>query len=371
MLLVDNNTKAFIELVKAGLWEMDARLSPFKEVDFEKVFTLAQEQSIIGLVAAGLEHVVDVKIPQEVALNLAGEVLLLEQQNLAMNSYVARLIDKLRKENIYVLLVKGQSISQCYERPLWRACGDVDLLLNDENYQKAKDFLLPIASFSEKEYSSFKHLSMMIDDFEVELHGTLHTRLSSRIDKEIDKVQADVFYNGSVRSWQNNKTLVFLPAVNNDVIFLTTHILHHFYVEGIGLRQFCDWCRFIWTYRGEIDVQSLEKRLGKMGLLSEWKTFAALAVDWLGVSPEVMPLYSSNIKWSHKAEYVLSYLIECGNFGHNRERTVAKSYWGEKIRSTFRKIRDFGRHVQVFPLDSVRFFFGFLKDGMGQAIRGE
>lgn len=371
MLLVDNNTKAFLELVKAGLWETDARLSPFKEVDFEKVFILAQEQSVVGLVAAGFEHVVDVKIPQEVALNLAGEVLQLEQQNLAMNSYVAKLIEKLRIADVYTLLVKGQGIALCYERPLWRSCGDVDLLLSDENYQKAKDLLLPLASSSEKEYSSFKHLSMIIDDFEVELHGTLHTRLSSRIDKEIDKVQADVFYNGSVRSWQNDKTLVFLPAVNNDVIFLITHILHHFYVEGIGLRQFCDWCRFLWTNQSEIDVQLLENRLSKMGLLTEWKTFAALAVDWLGISPETMPLYSSNVKWSHKAEYVLSYLIECGNFGHNREITIAKSYWGEKMRSTFRKIRDFGCHTRAFPLDSVRFFFGFLKDGIGQAARGE
>ena len=34
-----------------------------------------------------------------------------------------------------------------------------------------------------------------------------------------------------------------------------------------------------------------------MGLMSEWKAFAAVAVDWLGMPVEAIPLYSSNRKW--------------------------------------------------------------------------
>lgn len=122
-----------------------------------------QEQSVVGLVAAGLEHVTDVKMPQTLTLTIAREVLQLEQRNKAMNQFVARLVADMRKAGIYTLLVKGQAVAQCYEKPLWRACGDVDFFLSDDNYKKAKAFLIPLASSVEKEYEREKHLGMTIN----------------------------------------------------------------------------------------------------------------------------------------------------------------------------------------------------------------
>ena len=54
---VNNNQQAFFELLKAGLWEKEARLLSSDGVDFACVYKLAQEQSVAGLVAAGLERV--------------------------------------------------------------------------------------------------------------------------------------------------------------------------------------------------------------------------------------------------------------------------------------------------------------------------
>lgn len=85
------------------------------------MYRLAEEQSVVGLVSAGIEHIVDVRVPQEVALTFAGSALQLEQRNKAMNQFIGVLIEKLRAADIYTLLVKGQGVAQCYERPLWRA----------------------------------------------------------------------------------------------------------------------------------------------------------------------------------------------------------------------------------------------------------
>lgn len=362
---LDNNQQAFFALLRAGLWETEVSLSQLEQIDFNQVFRLAEEQSVVGLVAAGIEHVVDIKIPQQVALTFVGSALQLEQRNLAMNNYVANLIDQLRNKDVYTILVKGQGIAQCYERPLWRASGDVDLLLSEGNYQKAKDILLPQADEVEQEYSTFKHLGMtMKGGFEVEIHGALYTRLSKRIDRGIDTLQNEVFFGGNVRSWMNSNTQVFLPAVNNDAIFVFTHILHHYYVEGIGLRQICDWCRLLWTYRDKIDRKALSFRLETMGLISEWKAFAALAVDWLGMPLEAMPLYTADKKWSRKGDRILEFVLECGNFGHNRQRILPKSFLGGKLSSVLRKMKDFGNHAKVFPWDSIKFFFHFLGDGI-------
>ena len=380
---LNNSQKAFFELVKAGLLAdvetTDLGSRGFTEsVDWNKVYQLAEEQSVVGLVLAGIEKTNTNRtnntnrIPQELLLQMIGEVQLIEQRNKAMNNFVAKLIDKLRKEDVYTILVKGQGIAQCYERPLWRLSGDVDLLLNDTNYEKAKKVLIPLADGVEQEYKSFKHIGMTLNgEYVVELHGTMHSRLSKRIDRGVDEAQNDVFFGGSVRSWQNGNTQVFLPRADEDVIFVFTHILHHFYIEGIGLRQICDWCRLLWTYRSKLDLRLLESRIKRMGLMSEWKAFYNLANRYLGMPDYGEGLMVHDSRYDKKADRIMEFVLETGNFGHNRERTASKSYMGGKLASTFRKLKDFGHHMRIFPIDSLKFFCYFAIDGIGGAMRGE
>ena len=369
---LDNNTQAFLTLVRAGLWEQDVRLLPYGDIKWQEVYRLATEQSVLGLVLAGLEHS-DIKPPKELLLQWIGEVQQIEQRNKAMNAFIADIIEKLRKENIYTLLVKGQGVAQCYVRPLWRACGDVDLLLSRDNYKKAKNYLIPFASSLEEENLSSAHLGMSIDSWVVELHGTLHSCCLSRMDKVIDEVQDSVFYGREVRSWVNGRTQVFLPSPDNDVIFIFTHIIKHFFDGGIGLRQICDWCRLMWSFRESLNQQKLHKRLKKAGLLSEWMVFAALAVYFLGIPKEAMPLYSSETKWLRKAKRLNKYIIRVGNFGHNRKgvNSTQSSLLKQKISSFKLYTNDWFKQLAIFPLDSVRVWLWVVRTGVSTMFNGE
>lgn len=365
----DINIQAFLDLLKAGLWETEARLSPSDSIDFSRVLKLAEEQSVVGLIAAGLEHVLDVKVPKEVILQLIGQALQLEQHNQAMNYFIGEMVDKMRKADIYTLLVKGQGVAQCYERPLRRACGDVDFFLSDDNYNKAKTFIAPLAERIERE--SDNHLGMTIGSWVVELHGNLHCGLSYRIDNVIDEVQRDVFYGGNVRSWYDGHTIVFLPAPDHDVIFIFTHFLKHFYKGGLGLRQICDWCRLLWKYRSEIDLKLLKQRLRKAGLMNEWMAFGALAVDYLGMPKEAMPFYVSGKKWEHKARRIFEFVMMSGNFGHNRDFSYRRYFFiKRKICSLYQRVGDLIRHARIFPLDSLKFFPKIVLDGLRAASKG-
>lgn len=353
---VDKNHLAFLSLVKAGLWEEDVQLESFGEIDYNEIYRLAEEQSVLGLVTAGLDHIKDVTPPKEDLLQFVGIALQLEQQNSAMNDFIGVLVEKMRAVGIYTLLVKGQGVAQCYERPLWRACGDVDLFMSDNNYQSAVNLLTPLASSVDEENKYNQHLSMTIDSRSVELHGTLRSGLWRRLDKELDNVQRAVFYDGKVRSWMNGRTQVFLPGPDEDVTFIFSHILQHFFKEGIGLRQICDWCRLLWKYKDSIDVGLLEKRLISMGIMTEWKAFAVLAVNYLGMPEDVIPLRSDNGKWSRKATKIMNFIIETGNFGHNRDYSYRQknSFVVYKAISLWRHIKDFGRYFVIFPLDSIK-----------------
>lgn len=363
----------FFELLKAGLWEKGAHLGPFCNIDYDEVMRLAEEQSVIGLVTAGIEHVQDVNVPQEDFLLFIGQTLQLEQQNKDMNVFIANLIEMLRKNDIYTLLVKGQGVAQCYDRPLWRSCGDVDLFLSNENYIKAKNLLIPLASEVETEYKGFKHLGMTIDGWIIELHGSLRVGLANRINRELDDIQTDTFCRGNVSSWNNGGTQIFMLDKENDIVYLFVHFLNHFYKGGVGLRQICDWCRLLWNNRDKIDENKIESRIRKMGLTSEWKAFGAFAVEYLGMPKESMPLYSADAKWKRKADMICSFILEVGNMGHNRDLSYFDKYpyLVRKCFSMRRRIGDLIRHARIFPLDSLRFFPTILFNGLRSAIKGE
>ena len=347
---------------------------------------MAQEQSVQGLVLQGIDTVQgswlkvhgSPLVPKGLLLQWIGEVQIIEQRNKEMNAFIAELIDKLRKADIYALLVKGQGIAQCYEKPLWRCSGDVDLLLSADNYEKAKTVLMPIASEVETEYEGISHLGMTIDEWVVELHGSLRVGLPQRINRVLDDIQEDTFYRGNVRSWMNGQTQVFLLGKENDVVYVFVHFFNHFYKEGVGLRQICDWCRLLYTYRDSLNYELLESRIKRAGLMSEWKAFGALAIEYLGFPKDSMPLLDvrskkEDVRWRKKADRIMEFILKSGNMGHNRDMSHFSKYpyLIRKCVSMGRRIGDLINHARIFPLDSLRFFPRIMFNGVISAMRGE
>lgn len=377
----DNTIEAFFALVRAGLFTFHCdgfkvNDSLFRDVEWEKVYLLAQEQSVQGLVLAGLEYS-DIKPPKELLLQWIGEVQMIEQKNRAMNAFINQLIGDLRKANIYTLMVKGQGVAQCYERPLWRASGDIDFYMNEDDFQKAKMFFRPLVDKFDPDDDFTRHINMHYGEWIVEIHANQHTDLSFRIDKVLDEIHQTLFYGGEIRAWDNNGTLVVLPSPVNDVLIVFTHFIKHFFKGGLGLRQICDWCRLIWTYKDSLNHGVIESRIREAGLMSEWKAFGMFTVKYLGMPIEAMPLLNANdnlkANFEKKADRICEFILEVGNFGHNRDNSYFQkhSYIVRKCISAWRRVKDLCRHARIFPISSVRFFFGIMHNGIVSAVRGE
>lgn len=368
---------AFFLLVRAGLFGRTEGIEDFlpEDVDWEEVCLLAEEQGVVGLIAEGIE-IVGAEwlkthdtpfVPADWALTLAYAALKLEQRNLDMNRFVAGLFDRLRREGIYALLLKGPGLAQCYKKPLWRVCGDVDLLLGEADFQKAKDALLPSASFSKEGNAYKKEFAVKIADWLVELHGSLRCGFSSGIDRELDKLYLDTFEGGDVRSWMNGEVPVFMLGKENDVFYVFVHFLNHFYKSGVGLKPICDWCRLLWTFRDSLDLSALESRLKKTKLMSEWRAFGMFAVDYLGMPEEAMPFYCEDEKWRRKAKQILAFVLKTGNLGFNRRGKVSvNNLLARKIKSSGQRICNLSNHFTIFPIDTLRFFPSIFLNGLLQ-----
>lgn len=396
----DNSVDVFFALVRSDLWgkagsNHNVDLDLNEKVEWDKVYQLSQEQAVQGMVLHGIERLKrqndKLSIPQVFLLQWIGEVQLIEQRNREMNVFVADLFEKLHNQGVEAFLVKGQGLAQCYEKPLWRTSGDVDILLSNDDYLKAKEFLLPLGVLSEPEETAKRHLAINIEGWTIELHGTLHCGLSRAVDKLLDEVQADTFEGKMsdrrdkiVRVWKNGETIIPLLSVENDVFYVFTHILQHFYKGGIGIRQICDWCRLLWTYKEFLDQGELESRIREAGLMSQWKAFGAFAVEYLGMPMEAMPFLNVRgkkvdgrceieVNLRKKADKICDFIFEVGNFGQNRDNSYFQkySYFVQKCISAWRRVNDLYRHAAIFPINSIRFFFGIMHNGIVSAIKGE
>ena len=366
-------TDVFFALLRAGLWEEEVRLQPYSPIDFQAVFDLAVEQSVEGLLAAGLEHVTDMKIVKADAVPFLKKVFKLEGRNAAMNAFIGDLKHRLDGAGIDFILVKGQGVGQCYARPQWRYSGDVDLLFTSEGFEKAKAFFRPLVKAFDPDNDFTRHISIKLDKWAVELHADQHAGLSYRIDDGIDRIQARCLEGGEVRMWNDGGVAIPLPSVDNDIFFIFTHILKHFYKGGIGLRQLCDLCRLLWTYRDSIDRNLLGERLREMGMMTEWKAFGCYCVDFLGLPSEAMPFWSGSAKWKRKAQRINRFILEVGSFGSNRDTSYYKKYpfLIRKAISLGRRLGDLLRHGPIFPLNIFRFLPRMLFGGLESAVNGQ
>lgn len=373
-----SSTETFFLLVRVGLFGSteDAERLLAGDVDWAVVYQLAKEQSVVGLAAEGMEKLRSAGlqahgsplVPREWMLRMTSMAFRWEQRNVAMNKFVGQLIGRLRKRGVYAILLKGQGVAQCYTKPLWRACGDVDLLLSDEDLQKAKDYLLPFALKSKDGNEYKKEFAMVLNSWVVELHGSLRCGFSSRIDRELDRVYHDTFHGGEARSWMNGQVQVFMLGKENEVFYVFVHFLNHFYKAGVGIRQICDWCRLLWTFRDSLDCDALESRLKAMKLMSEWRAFGMFAVEYLGMPVNAMPFYADDEKWRRKAKQILRFILKTGNMGHNRKglKKSGDAFLWRKIKSSVQRISDLAHHLTIFPLDTLRFFPRIFLNGLYQ-----
>lgn len=368
-----NTTSAFYALLRAGLWEHDTSLSSFAPVDFKALFALAKEQNLVGLFAAGIEHVTDTELSYDDKRPFIDVTIATERRNTAMCHLVSTLVGKMQQAGIYTILVKGQGVAQYHERPLWRASSDVDFFFDEENYRKAMAFLSPHATRVFPEEEELLHKAMCFGPWVVELHGLMPTLLSNRINRVVYNMQQEMFRCRSVRLWNHEGVDIPLPKPDDDIILVFTHFLKHFFVGGVGLRQLLDWCRILWRCRDVIDLQLLQSRLSRMGVLSEWRALASFAVLYLGMPQEAMPFYRPSARQRRLALRISRILLNRGDLGQNNEvdRIRRSKQPGGSLVTLLHRLREFLQIFFIFPLDTPRFFINYMSIKLKKARGAE
>ena len=116
--------KALFSLLRAGLWEREPDdLSPFPLTDAQwwEVYRMSVRQTVAGIVFRGLHHLPEEYLPADaLMIHWVAKADRIERKNRRMDAALRLLLQRMGREGLHPLLLKGQGVAALYEHPLLR-----------------------------------------------------------------------------------------------------------------------------------------------------------------------------------------------------------------------------------------------------------
>ena len=367
---MNQHEEVFLSVLRSALWGHPVQV-PDGFNDWGAVMKLANMQAVNGLVWDVM--VTNQKIKASIPEQALAAMRDIPKNNLSMhtklNNALILVVTTLREHGIEPVLLKGQGLAKYYPVPELRQCGDIDLYVGLDNYEKAYDVLKPIVSdIDEKDriWEGDKHFHANIGSVLIEIHRFAYVLK----DETLNRVYQSYAENGlesNLASMDFGGISVNTPADDFNVYYVFKHMWHHCVTSGVGLRQLCDMAVFLNVHN--VDKEYLGRILDDMKDLKPWQTFGCLIVDYLGLSREKFPFYNRHKHW--KGKRLLKLILDEGNFGNysSYHRVRGDNYLCEKWLSFKWHIsRRYNRFV-IFPYYRTHDLGRAIKAGISQVLK--
>lgn len=367
---MNQHEEVFLSVLHSALWGHPVQV-PEGFNDWGAVMKLANMQAVNGLVWDVM--VTNQKIKASIPEQAVAAMRDIPKNNLSMhtklNNALILVVTVLREHGIEPVLLKGQGLARCYPVPELRQCGDIDLYVGLDDYEKAYDVLKPIVSdIDEKDriWEGDKHFHANIGSVLIEIHRFAYVVKDVTLDR-VYQSYAEVGLKNNLVSLDFGGVSVNTPADNFNVYYVFKHLWHHCVTSGVGLRQLCDLAVFLNSH--DIDKTYLKQILSDMKDMRPWQTFGCVLVDYLGLPREKYPFYNQSKRW--KGKRLLKLIFNEGNFGHyssyHRER--GNNYIREKWLSfKWHLSRRYNRFL-IFPYYRTNDFDRAMKSGIVQVLK--
>ena len=230
------------------------------KIDWRQLYNFASRQALLGFCFDGIERLTK-EFSEELKQNPMGRDLLMtwmgaaqqiRRQNVKVNAVAGKLFSMLREDGLRCCILKGQGNALMYLNPYSRTPGDIDVWIDASRVR--------IMEYARKRFElgddiRLQHLETSLDGVPVELHffpcsmnnPIYHARLQKWFKRNADLQCSNVV------SLPDGIGEIAIPTTAFNVIYQLTHLYHHFFDEGIGMRQIIDYyyvvCDFYKVYQ--------------------------------------------------------------------------------------------------------------------------
>ena len=218
------------------------------KIDWRQLYNFAFRQALLGFCFDGIERLTkefseELKqnsIERDLLMTWMGAAQQIRRQNVKVNAVAGKLYSKFREDGLRCCILKGQGNALMYPNPYSRTPGDIDVWVNasrEDITEYAKRY------FNLADDIRFHHLETTMDGVPVELHffpcsmnnPLYHARLQKWFKRNADLQCSNVV------SLPDGAGDIAIPTTAFNVVYQLTHLYHHFFDEGIGMRQIIDY----------------------------------------------------------------------------------------------------------------------------------
>ncbi len=243
-----NDITAFSAFLKYCLGYKENMSKIVAGMNWQELYSFASKQALLGLCFDGIERL-GKEYPEELRLNPIGRELLMtwmgkaqqiRRQNMKVNAVASKLFAMLRVDGMRCCILKGQGNALMYPNPYSRTPGDIDVWIDASRER--------IMEYAQKKFElgddiRLQHLETSLDDVPVELHFfpcsmnniLYHARLQKWFRRNADLQCSHIV------GLPDGAGDIAIPTTAFNVIYQLTHLYHHFFDEGIGMRQIIDY----------------------------------------------------------------------------------------------------------------------------------
>ena len=326
-------------------------------MDWRQLYSFATKQTIIGICFDGIKRLSE-EYPEELKKNpierdllmtWMGKAQQIRRQNMKVNVVASKLYSMLREDGLRCCILKGQGNALTYPNPYSRNPGDIDVWIH-----ASRERIMEYArkKFELEDDIRLQHLETSLNGVPVELHffpcsmnnPLYHARLQKWFKRNADLQCSNVV------CLPDGIGEIAIPTTAFNVVYQLTHLYHHFFDEGIGMRQIIDYY-FVLVKSEERSVKNLTALQQELKYLSLWKFAGAVMYvlhETLGLSEEKMiaPMDEK------RGKLLLAEILNGGNFGqhftkygHFTQQGMAKKY--------FLKIGRNMHFVRYYPAEAL------------------
>ena len=218
------------------------------KLNWLNLYSFASRQTVLGICFDGIgrlgqEYSDELKknpIARDLLMTWMGKAQLIRRQNMKVNAVADKLFSMLREDGLRCCVLKGQGNALMYLNPYSRTPGDIDVWIHANRER--------IMKYARKKFElgddiRLQHIETSLDGVPVELHffpcSMNNPIYNARLQKWF-KRNADLQCSNVV-SLPDGIGEIAIPTTAFNVVYQLTHLYHHFFDEGIGMRQIIDY----------------------------------------------------------------------------------------------------------------------------------
>jgi hypothetical protein len=333
-----------------------------KGEDWLRLFDFADEQAILGVMYDGRRKMEEGRergkdgFIDDLTLEWGFVALQVEEQNKKNNRKCVDVQRELEEAGFQCCVLKGQGNALMYSNPLLRMPGDIDVLIRQAERKELSNY---VKTKNNVTGHHFHHIEYEEEDgIRVELHfipcsmnnPMYHRRLQMWFAEQAD---SEDIWNHQV-NLPDTEGMISIPTVRFNVVYQLAHMMHHFFDEGIGLRQMMDYY-YVLMSDGRWKKEDVSDTLRHLGL---WKFAGAV----MYVMREVFHLeeqYMIAPVDERRGETLMEEILKGGNFGHYSgltDHSTAGKYFAKHWRN-LHFVREYPAEALCEPFFRTWHFF--------------